>query len=89
MRTKVRLNQEQKEDIGRLYETGEWHQKTLADMYLVSERTIGRVLREAGVLVSLPRVQESEFEMVQLLKKYRVNVIGLRMMLRVAYPEVM
>jgi hypothetical protein len=45
-------------------------------------------LREAGVLESLPRVKENEFEMVELLRKYRVNFIGLRMLLRIAHPEV-
>jgi Mor family transcriptional regulator len=88
MPAKYRLNEKQKEEIVNDYESGNYQQTDLAAKYWVSPRTIGRVLREAGVLESLPRVKENEFEMVELLRKYRVNFIGLRMLLRIAHPEV-
>ena len=83
----VRLHDSEKQEIVRGYLQG-ITQKHLAYMYLVSPRTIGRVLRDAGVTDPTYKVSPIEYSMVEMLRKYELDVRNLRVILRIAFPEV-
>ena len=83
----VRLHDSEKQEIVRGYLQG-ITQKDLAYMYLVSPRTIGRVLRDAGVTTPTYKVSPIEYSMVEMLRKYELDVRNLRVILRIAFPEV-
>ena len=57
------------------------NQKQLSQLYGVSERTINRVLNEAGVATAVPRIQGEAYQAMQILKKHSVQVKDLDWML--------
>lgn len=63
-------------------------QDSIADRYGVSRRTIGRVLRDAGLTQPMNTVSITEMGMVETLRKYQMNLRTLRVLLKIAYPEV-
>ncbi len=63
-------------------------QDSIADRYGVSRRTIGRVLRDAGLTAAQNVVSDLEMNMVHSLRKYEVDARTLRVLLKLAYPEV-
>lgn len=68
------LTQAQKTLISQHYLSKQWNQKQLARMYLVSERTINRVLNEAGLATAVPRPKGEAYQVMQILKKNGVTV---------------
>ena len=63
-------------------------QDSIAHRYGVSRRTIGRVLRDAGCTSAQNVVSELEMNMVHQLRKYSLDARTLRVLLKLAYPEV-
>ena len=63
-------------------------QDSIADRYGVSRRTIGRVLRDAGLTTAQNVIPDTEMSMVHLLRKYQIDARVLRVLLKLAYPEV-
>lgn len=63
-------------------------QDRIAHHYGVSRRTIGRVLRDAGVTAAQNVVSDLDMRMVELLHKYQMDMRTLRVLLKLAYPEV-
>ena len=49
-------------------------QKELSVHFGVSERTINRVLIEAGVATAVPRLQGEAYQAMQILKKHNISV---------------
>lgn len=49
-------------------------QKELSVHFKVSERTINRVLNEAGVATAIPRLKGEAYQAMQILKKHSVSV---------------
>lgn len=62
-----------KQSISHLYQQKRMSQKELAEYYCVSERTINRVLNEAGLATAVPRIQGEAYQVMQLLKEYNVK----------------
>lgn len=57
------------------------NQKQLSQLYGVSERTINRVLNEAGVATAVPRIQGEAYQAMQILKKHNIAVEDLNAVL--------
>lgn len=53
------------------------NQKQLAKLWGVSERTINRILNEAGVATAVPRIQGEAYQAMQILKKHNISVESL------------
>lgn len=83
-----KLTEKSKNEVIRLYETGTYTQDDLAHCCGVSRRTIGRVLRDAGLTAAQNVVSDLEMNMVHSLRKYEVDARTLRVLLKLAYPEV-
>lgn len=75
------LSAEQKLSIVNNYVCKALNQKQLAEAYLVSERTINRVLNQAGVATAVPRLKGEAYQVMQILKKHNVSVQELDMLL--------
>lgn len=88
MTNHIKITDKAKNEIIRLYEAGDHSQDDLAFGYGVSRRTIGRVLRDAGVTAAQNVVSDLEMNMVHNLRKYEVDARTLRVLLKLAYPEV-
>ena len=88
MTNHIKLTEKAKNEIIRLYEAATHSQDDLAYGYGVSRRTIGRVLRDAGVTSSQNVVSDLEMNMVHTLRTYGVDARTLRVLLKLAYPEV-
>lgn len=71
----------EKETAIRMYEAGD-HIKDIAEYLNTSERTIGRVLAEAGLTSPTQRITEEASHVMRLLAKYRVNPKNLESILR-------
>lgn len=67
------LNKWEKKQICKAYlENGEY-QSTLAYFYHVSPRTINRVLNEAGILTTVPRIKEEAKRVLNLMKEHNIT----------------
>lgn len=75
------LNKEQKDYITLYYTQKLLNQKELADRYYVSERTINRVLIEAGIATPVARIQGEAYHVMKLLEKYGLDRVSLTAML--------
>jgi hypothetical protein len=58
-----------------------YNQTELAKMYNTSTRTIHRILVEAGVATTVPRIQGEAHKAMQLLKKHNLTVEDLEQLL--------
>lgn len=79
------LTYEQKISLITLYKLKARTQKELSKEYGVSERTINRVLIEAGIATPVARIKGEAYQAMQLLKKYNMSVSMLRSALRTLY----
>lgn len=75
------LTQHQKEYVVYYYNHKKAKQKDLANQFEVSERTINRVLIEAGVATPVARIQGEAYQVMQLLKKYHLDLPTLKTIL--------
>ena len=71
-----RLTQNQKDSIINLYLGKVMNQKELALCFDVSERTINRVFIAAGIATPVARIQGEAYQVMQLLKKYNLNLLN-------------
>jgi len=79
------LTKIQKECIVENHKRRNFNQKTQAKFYKVSERTINRVLNEAGVATAVPRIQGEAYRAMQILKKHNIHVDQLDRILSTRY----
>lgn len=61
-----------------------YNQRQLANLYKTSERTIYRVLVEAGIATAVPRIKGEAYTAMQILKEFDLPVSELRNMLVIA-----
>lgn len=64
------LTDDSKKQIVELFQSKKANQRELANTFFVSERTIHRVLEEAGLATTIPRIQGEAYQVMQTLKKY-------------------
>lgn len=69
------LNEAQKNFITLAYKSKHKSQKELAEYMGVSERTINRVLTEAGLATPVARIKGEAYQVMQLLKKYGITSV--------------
>ncbi len=67
------LTQTQKDMIVHWYQKKIYNQKELAKNYNTSERTINRVLIEAGLATPVARIKGEAYQVMQVLKKYNIH----------------
>jgi len=67
------LNETQKNFVIKAYQAKHKSQKELAKYLEVSERTINRVLIEAGLATPVARIKGEAYHIMQLLKKYNIT----------------
>lgn len=67
------LTQTQKDIIVLWYQKKIYNQKELAKHYNTSERTINRVLIEAGLATPVARIKGEAYQVMQVLKKYNIH----------------
>ena len=79
------LNQSQKDSIVSLYQNKVMTQKELAHRFNVSERTINRVFIAAGIATPVARIKGEAYHVMQLLKKYNVDLAMLKTILAGVY----
>ena len=75
------LTEMQKKSIAHFYTNKTLTQKQLAENYFVSERTINRVLIEAGLATPVARIKGEAYHVMQLLKKHSMDLGSLTVML--------
>ena len=75
------LNEHQKKYICYFFNMKQQTQKELAENFKVSERTIYRVLEEAGLFAAKPQVQEQDTQCIRLLRRFNVTPTLLEKML--------
>ena len=71
----------QKKCIAYAYTRKTMTQKELAENFEVSERTINRVLVEVGLATPVARIKGEAYSVMQLLKKYQLDLASLTTML--------
>lgn len=69
------LTQHQKSLIIVRYSNKSMTQKEMAKCFDVSERTINRVLIEAGLATPVARIKGEAYQVMQLLKKYNITSV--------------
>ena len=69
------LTQAQKDLIVHWYKQKTYNQKELAKNYNTSERTINRVLIEAGLATPVARIKGEAYQVMQLLKQYGITSV--------------
>ena len=79
------LTQPQKDSIVTLYQNKTMTQKQLAHRFNVSERTINRVFIAAGIATPVARIKGEAYHVMQLLKKYNVDLAMLKTILAGVY----
>ena len=79
------LTQPQKDSIVTLYQNKTMTQKQLAHRFNVSERTINRVFIAAGIATPVARIKGEAYHVMQLLKKYNVDLVMLKTILAGVY----
>lgn len=62
-----------KSEIINQYNSGGWQQKELATQFNTSERTINRVLIEAGLLTPVAQLKADAYNVMQVLKKHGID----------------
>ena len=67
------LSVETKDQVTRHYASGGWQQKELAKAFNTSERTINRVLIEAGLLTPVAQLKADAYNVMQVLKKHGID----------------
>ena len=67
------LTQDQKYSLITLYKNKLFNQKQLAERFNTSERTVNRVLIEAGLATPVARIKGEAYHVMQLLKKYGLD----------------
>ena len=67
------LNETQKNFVIKAYQAKHKSQKELAEYLKVSERTINRVLIEAGLATPVARIKGEAYQVMQVLKKYNIH----------------
>ena len=75
------LTQHQKAYVVYYYNMKKSSQKELAWQFGVSQRTINRVLIEAGVATPVARIQGEAYQVMHLLKKYHLDLPTLKTIL--------
>ena len=83
------LTPEEKKDIAELYSNKTMIRKELAQAYLVSERTINRVLIEAGLATPVERKNGEAHQVMLLMKKYGFDIKALEELMKANGPESM
>ena len=83
------LTPEEKKDIAELYNNKTMIRKELAQAYLVSERTINRVLIEAGLSTPVERKNGEAHQVMLLMKKYGFDIKALEELMKANGPESM
>lgn len=83
------LTPEEKKDITELYSNKTMIRKELAQAYLVSERTINRVLIEAGLATPVERKNGEAHQVMLLMKKYGFDIKALKELMKANGPESM
>lgn len=68
------LHQSEKDTIISRYQSKQWTQKDLAFAFRVSERTINRVLNEAGIATAVPRIKGEAYRALKTLEKHNILV---------------
>ena len=79
------ITQSQKDSILSLYQNKVMTQKELADRFNTSERTINRVFIAAGIATPVARIKGEAYHVMQLLKKYNVDLAMLKTILAGVY----
>lgn len=69
------LNEAQKNFVIKAYQAKHKSQKELAEYLNVSERTINRVLIEAGLATPVARIKGEAYRVMQVLKKYGITSV--------------
>ena len=69
------LNETQKNFVIKAYQAKHKSQKELAEYLNVSERTINRVLIEAGLATPVARIKGEAYQVMQLLKQYGITSV--------------
>ena len=72
------INYIDKQAIIGLFRAKHFNQRELAQLYKTSERTIHRVLVEAGIATTVPRIKGEAYMAMQILKEQDVTVEELR-----------
>lgn len=67
------LTQDQKYSLITLYKNKLFNQKQLAERFNTSERTVNRVLIEAGLATPVARIKGEAYQVMQVLKKYNIH----------------
>ena len=75
------LTKAQKDLIVFWYKNKMFNQKELAERSLTSERTINRVLIEAGLATPVARIKGEAYHVMQLLKKHGLDLNSLKTVL--------
>ena len=75
------LTPEEKKDVIKAYSVDKLFLKDIAAAYCVSERTINRVLIEAGLATPVERIKGEAYQAMQLLKKHGYTVEELETLL--------
>lgn len=83
------LTSEEKKDIAELYNNKTMIHKELAQAYLVSERTINRVLIEAGLATPVERKNGEAHQVMLLMKKYGFDIKALEELMKANRTESM
>ena len=78
------LTQEQKETMMGFYTAKLYNQLELAKLFKTSERTINRVLVEAGIATAIPRLKGEAYTAIKLMEKHQVPIYDLEAMLILA-----
>ena len=79
------LEKHQKLTVLDLYQRKIMNQKDLAAKFSVSERTINRILIEAGLATPVARIKGEAYHIMKLLKKYDLELNTLRILLGTMY----
>lgn len=77
----------QKKYIAYYYTKKLMTQKQLSDNFEVSERTINRVLIEAGLATPIARIKGEAYHVMKLLKKHDLDLDSLTQMLEGAHAQ--
>ena len=78
------LSQRDKDTIVGVFVAKLFTQRELAQSYKTSERTINRVLVEAGIATTVPRLKGEAYTAIKLMEKHQVPIYDLEAMLILA-----
>lgn len=78
------LSKEQKETMIGFYTAKLYNQLELAKLFKTSERTVNRVLVEAGIATAIPRLKGEAYTAIKLMEKHQVPIYDLEAMLVLA-----